>query len=443
MMPGDRSSWAGDAHHGSAHHGSAHDVQWAADQNRDRRRQNATLAVSNSVAGDGAIYRSSGIACLNRRTDWGTCGATYYKASDDSFHGVPKGDMKAFAVPSVAKWGGWKWAGGEGSWSTPYSGWEEPDATHRDWVAASTEWSSSSALQTPSHGRVHSASSPGCWTQDESIVSQSAGSGSPDGHVGGQPLAEAICKVEQELVVARARVADLETQLTTLRASASAQASLEGPAGDHCQAQSHGEGMDRSPREDAEQLASTEGSARSTQQLQRTRPTSTGKGTGKGAAEPALVTHGLTVQGPQQGMAMVTGRKQIENRAWRIPCGWYALHVGSKPLAAIGEEWCERMKTVWPEAPPERSLPSSCIVGLIHVSDQRPAAKCLPQDHEQSVWAVGPICHVISEAVKLPQPIHLSGSQGLWPISAATQERIKRQLRGLGVQSYPALPWGK
>merc|ERR1712183_176513 len=84
---------------------------------------------------------------------------------------------------------------------------------------------------------------------------------------------------------------------------------------------------------------------------------------GPGASEPSQVTHCLTVQGPQQGLAMVTGRKQIENRSWKIPFGWYALHVGSQPLKAIGSEWPERLRRSWPDAPPESALPSSKIIG--------------------------------------------------------------------------------
>lgn len=163
-------------------------------------------------------------------------------------------------------------------------------------------------------------------------------------------------------------------------------------------------------------------------------------GLGPGAAEAALVSHALTVQGPQQGLAMVTGRKQIENRGWRIPCGWYALHVGSQPLAAIGAEWCARMRQAWPEAPAERSLPSSKIVGLIHILEQRTPAECPPKDHTQSIWAVGPICHIIDKAIQLKSPIQHRGDKGLWEIEAAARQRLLRQLPELPEQRYDALP---
>eukprot|EP00971_Amphidinium_carterae_P136062 2696046-Amphidinium_carterae.1 len=38
----------------------------------------------------------------------------------------------------------------------------------------------------------------------------------------------------------------------------------------------------------------------------------------------------ITLQGAQQVMAILNGVKLIENRSWKIPCGWYALHAGYK-----------------------------------------------------------------------------------------------------------------
>lgn len=162
----------------------------------------------------------------------------------------------------------------------------------------------------------------------------------------------------------------------------------------------------------------------------------------QGAAEPHLVTLGLTVQGPQQGLAMVTGHKQIENRGWRIPVGWYALHVGSQPLAAIGQEWCDRMRVAWPDVPPERSLPSSSLVGLIHICEHRSPEECPSEGHPQAVWAVGPVCHVIDEVVALPRAIRHRGSPGLWEISPVAREQLLRQLANLSPQVLPPLPWG-
>lgn len=141
--------------------------------------------------------------------------------------------------------------------------------------------------------------------------------------------------------------------------------------------------------------------------------------TSPGAPTPKTVTHALTVQGPQQALAMVIGKKQIENRGWRIPRGWYALHVGSQPLSAIGMEWVDRMETAWPDAPPENTLPRSSLVGLIHVTEQLtvPEAKERWEGDVQSVWAAGPVCHIIEHAISFKRPIRHRGDRGLWRIS--------------------------
>lgn len=145
-----------------------------------------------------------------------------------------------------------------------------------------------------------------------------------------------------------------------------------------------------------------------------------------GAGKPSLVTHGLTVQGPQQGLAMVNGRKRIENRGWKIPNGWYALHVGAKPLAALGLEWVARMREVWPDVPSEESLPSSSIIGLFHVCEVRIPAECQSLGL-QTMWAVGPMCHFIDQAVQFQRPIKHRGNARLWAISEGAREEIKKQ----------------
>ncbi|CAE7326242.1 unnamed protein product [Symbiodinium natans] len=150
-----------------------------------------------------------------------------------------------------------------------------------------------------------------------------------------------------------------------------------------------------------------------------------------------LPTRALTVQGSQQGRAMITGRKLIENRSWRIPSGWYALHVGARPFSALGDEWVQRLELAWPDAPPEGSLPSTRIVGLIHISEQRQPSQC---GGGQSVWAVGPICHIIDEAMELPRPLAARGQPGLWKLSPGIQEQLARQLPHATRRRFPAVP---
>ncbi|CAK9062824.1 unnamed protein product [Durusdinium trenchii] len=128
--------------------------------------------------------------------------------------------------------------------------------------------------------------------------------------------------------------------------------------------------------------------------------------------ELLLARRALTLQGAQQVLAILRGKKLIENRAWRIPVGWYAIHAGAQQ---INEERAERIRAVWPTAPAEETLPHSAILGLFYVQSHT-----TPQACPSYVWARGPICHVISKAVELLRPVHCRGGKGLWDLEAGT-----------------------
>lgn len=137
-----------------------------------------------------------------------------------------------------------------------------------------------------------------------------------------------------------------------------------------------------------------------------------------GEATALNVTKALTLQGAQTVFAILRGKKLIENRAWRIPTGWYAIHSGSQ---MINKERAERVLHAWPDAPLEHELPHSAIVGLIYIKEHR-----VPRDCKSGyIWARGPICHVISKAVEFTTPIPCRGSPGLWELDRYVQRRIK------------------
>lgn len=139
--------------------------------------------------------------------------------------------------------------------------------------------------------------------------------------------------------------------------------------------------------------------------------------------DAARVTHAVTVQGPQQALAMLQGLKLCENRSWRIAPGWYALHVGGQRSS----EWGLKAAEKHPELPSERELSNfhSAVVGLLYFSEQRTLAECAG-----NLWAYGPVCHIVARAVRLQPPVRLRGSPGLWPLPAKERGEILAQLRG-------------
>lgn len=151
------------------------------------------------------------------------------------------------------------------------------------------------------------------------------------------------------------------------------------------------------------------------------------------ADETLSVSKALTLQGAQQVLAILRGKKLIENRSWSIPRGWYALHAGAQ---RISEERAERVRAAWPEAPAEEGLPHGAILGLCFVLEQRAPQELRPG----YVWARGPICHVISKAVELQRPIPCSGARGLWALSEHQRRSIREQLREAPVAHFDLTP---
>lgn len=147
-------------------------------------------------------------------------------------------------------------------------------------------------------------------------------------------------------------------------------------------------------------------------------------------------TRALTLQGAQQVFAILRGVKLIENRGWRMPSGWYAVHAGAERINA---ERAERTRRAWPDVPPEESLPHGAICGLFYVQESRLPREC----REGYIWARGPWCHLISQAVELPRPIKCHGNKGLWGLSEELRRQIGEQLVGVPVTFFdlsPAIP---
>ena len=131
-----------------------------------------------------------------------------------------------------------------------------------------------------------------------------------------------------------------------------------------------------------------------------------------GAPKPGWVTHAITLAGAELAWAMLAGFKRIENRDFRMSPGWYALHVGDKPLSKERfTRFFEGMEGV------PTSLKKRVIVGAIKIRDGLPLATV---DDE---WAEGPICNIIEAFVQLEDPCACKGALSTWPI--VYKDRLK------------------
>merc|ERR1712194_144711 len=101
--------------------------------------------------------------------------------------------------------------------------------------------------------------------------------------------------------------------------------------------------------------------------------------------------------------------------------GWYAIHVGRQ---FINDDRAARTRQAWPDAPAEDELPHSVIAGLFHIEEHRTPQEC----REGYMWARGPVCHIISKAIELPEPIWCRGDKGLWDVPENIRNRMRLQL---------------
>ena len=131
-----------------------------------------------------------------------------------------------------------------------------------------------------------------------------------------------------------------------------------------------------------------------------------------GAPKPGWVTHAITLAGAELAWAMLAGFKRIENRDFRMSPGWYALHVGDKPLSKERfTRYFEGMEGV------PTSLKKRVIVGAIKIRDGLPLATV------DDKWAEGPICNIIEAFVQLEDPCACKGALSTWPI--VYKDRLK------------------
>ena len=68
---------------------------------------------------------------------------------------------------------------------------------------------------------------------------------------------------------------------------------------------------------------------------------------------------------------------------------------------------------------------TGAIIGLVFISEQRRPDQC-----SGHYWAFGPICNVISRAVRFQRPIPARGKQGPWQLPPGVRGHLLDQLRG-------------
>lgn len=115
--------------------------------------------------------------------------------------------------------------------------------------------------------------------------------------------------------------------------------------------------------------------------------------------------------------AIMARKKLVENRSWGPSIGgegvWLVVHSSKDAVTESPNDehakHLQQLRAVWPQMPPIGTLPTSSILGLMHISGVRPASDLTdPQ-------AVGPQCWEIDAVAPFEEPIGgIRGSLNLW-----------------------------
>ena len=181
--------------------------------------------------------------------------------------------------------------------------------------------------------------------------------------------------------------------------------------------------------------------------------------TGSAAAEapfpPApCVRRAITLRGPELSEAILLGHKDIENRHINLGVRWVALHTGQ---GTIEPELGALIEHLSPGLPPAQTCPKGAVVGVCFVqgaltfealrqeqgcgSDCEPAAQRHSPTCRLSPYAIGPVCNIISMAVRLPRPVSCRGQLGCWTLPLEVRQEVEEQLVAMSPQEMRDASW--
>lgn len=157
---------------------------------------------------------------------------------------------------------------------------------------------------------------------------------------------------------------------------------------------------------------------------------------------PQSVSKAISLRGAVICEAILMGRKDIENRHCKLS-GWIALHVSQ---GRVDPDMQKMLRRCIPDLPAEISLLAGHIVGLAlfeHCIDvQTLRAECACNDAcdmsvggehlascSLSPFAHGPLCNIISAAIRLSTPVFCRGAVNQWTLPVEAQKAVADQLK--------------
>ena len=119
--------------------------------------------------------------------------------------------------------------------------------------------------------------------------------------------------------------------------------------------------------------------------------------------------------------AILTGKKRVENRKFRIAPGWYAVCCTKVCHTGVADDkWYRETFQDYPGFQTFNSW-KGCIIGVAYVSHNLPHEIC-----KNDVFASGayPIKNIITKLINLDVCIQCRGNFGTWPLSDEAREQL-------------------
>lgn len=135
------------------------------------------------------------------------------------------------------------------------------------------------------------------------------------------------------------------------------------------------------------------------------------------ALEPQQVEYALSIHSSDLAYLTVRRIRNVESFPWKLPAGWYALHVEER---ALTEKL--RTKVVSTGISIPANLPTSCIAAIVKLGMSKPAA-----DFDNGSWATGQWCQAIEDVVLLQHcvpALWLSGQLRVWVLPGQLRSQV-------------------
>jgi len=125
-----------------------------------------------------------------------------------------------------------------------------------------------------------------------------------------------------------------------------------------------------------------------------------------GASRPHEVEHAISLCNSDLAYLTVSGVRDVESFHWKLPAGWYALHVAQRDLTESLREKVARSRIDIPD-----NLPTSCIIAVIKLGDSKPSGA-----FNGDPWALGQWCQAVEEVMMLQScvPVLMEELRRLW-----------------------------